>query len=96
LFVTSEQIDNNKKGSTSSDPNCAFHISDEYATAPMVFGSKLEGSNKQQRHHHQPSRSTTLLATAILLPLVMVLEIVSAFQLCIRAAARNRANNDQI
>jgi hypothetical protein len=80
LFVISEQIDNNKKGSTPSDPNCAFHISDEYATAPMVFGSKLEGSNKQQRHH-QPSEPSTLLATAILLPLVMVLGIVPAFQL---------------
>jgi hypothetical protein len=80
LFVISEQIDNNKKGSTPSDPNCAFHISDEYATAPMVFGSKLEGSNKQQRHH-QPSEHSTLLATAILLPLVMVLGIVPAFQL---------------
>jgi hypothetical protein len=78
LFVISEQIDNNKKGSTPSDPNCAFHISDEYATAPLVFGSKLEGSNKQQRHH-QPSGS--MLATAILLPLVMVLGIVPAFQL---------------
>jgi hypothetical protein len=81
LFVISEQIDNNKKGSTPSDPNCAFHISDEYATAPMVFGSKLEGSNKQQRHHHQPSGPSTLLATAILLPFVMVLGIVPAFQL---------------
>jgi hypothetical protein len=80
LFVISEQIDNNKKGSTPSDPNCAFHISDEYATAPMVFGSKLEGSNKQQRHH-QPSGPSTLLATAILLPFVMVLGIVPAFQL---------------
>jgi hypothetical protein len=80
LFVISEQVDKNKKGSTSSDPNCAFHISDEYASPPMVFGSKLEGSNKQQRHH-QASRSTTLLATAILLPLVMVLGIVPAFQL---------------
>jgi hypothetical protein len=74
-----KQVDNNKKGSTSSDPNCAFHISDERATAPMVFGSKLEGSNRRQRHH-QPSRSTTLLATAILLPLVMLLGIVPAFQ----------------
>jgi hypothetical protein len=79
LFVISEQIDNNKKGLTPSDPNCAFHISDEYATAPMVFGSKLEASNKRQRHY-QPSGSTTLLATAILLSLVMVLGIVPAFQ----------------